>query len=402
MSTNTTTKQAEAYLEALAEDLSVSEKRYEDAERSYHSFGDWLHRDESSLRRFSPQVYVQGSFRLGTTIRPPSGEEDYDVDAVCELQALSTTQLSQKKLKEMLGAEVTAYHRAQAMTKPVREGRRCWVLNYADGAQFHMDIVPCVPDAATQRRVMETANVSTEWSETAVAITDNERWNYGIVEADWCRSNPKAYSKWFISRMIVQLQKRKRILAEAAYASVENIPDYRVRTPLQSAIMILKRHRDLRFQGDAEDRPISIILTTLAAHAYNGEETIAEALNSILQRMDQYVLHDGQNYIIANPTNPLENFADKWETHPHRADAFFAWLEQARAEFAYVSGLTDARAMTESVAPMMGRELAEAAFKRTGGGSGNTLLKAASVAPMTGGLSFPDAPRVPTTKKGFA
>lgn len=402
MSATSATKQAETYLEALADDLAVSETRYEQAERSYRSFGDWLHRDDSSLRPYAPEVYVQGSFRLGTTIKPLSGEEEYDVDSVCELQALTVGQLSQKKLKEMLGVEVAAYHRAQNMTKPIREGRRCWVLNYADGAQFHMDIVPCVPDADAQRRVMEMANVSTLWSETAVAITDNERANYGIVDPDWCRSNPKAYSEWFRTRMILQLQKRKRILAEAgaAFASVEDIPDYRVRTPLQSAIMILKRHRDLRFNGNVEDRPISIILTTLAAHAYGGEETIGEALNSILSRMGQYVLHDGRKYVIANPTNPLENFADKWETHPHRAEAFFTWLRQAQADFAYASGLTDARTITESIAPVMGRELAEAAFRKTGGGGG--LLKAASAAPMTGGLSFPNAPRVPTTKKGFA
>lgn len=46
--------------------------------------------------------------------------------------------------------------------------------------------------------------------------------------------------------------------------------------------MILKRHRDGMFASRYDERPISVIITTLAAHAYNGEEKIADALYSIL------------------------------------------------------------------------------------------------------------------------
>jgi hypothetical protein len=41
--------------------------------------------------------------------------------------------------------------------------------------------------------------------------------------------------------------------------------------------MILKRHRDYSFTNRKEERPISVIITTLAAHSYNGEETIGRA-----------------------------------------------------------------------------------------------------------------------------
>jgi hypothetical protein len=398
MTNSGVTHQAEAYLEAMVDDLSISETRYEQAEKSYKSLGEWLGREDSTLRAFDPLVYVQGSFRLGTVIRPPSEEEDYDVDAVCELRVLRTSMVTQLQLKQLLEAEVRSYHRAQSMVKPVREGRRCWVLDYADGAQFHMDVVPCVPDGDRQRRLLEARSQSTLWSGSAVAITDNERWNYQLVDEDWCRSNPKAYSDWFRQRMIAALNKRKKFLAEAARASVEDIPDYRIRTPLQSAIMVLKRHRDLRFAGKPEDRPISIILTTLAAHAYSGEETIGEALLTILQRMDQFILMDGPKFVIPNPTDPLENFADKWETHQHRAQAFFEWLGQARSDFAHLAGLTDARQMNESAKSAVGQRVAERASTKMSGGS---LLRAAAVAPIGTGLSFPNARRQPTNPQGF-
>ena len=133
-------------------------------------------------------------------------------------------------------------------------------------------------------------------------------------------------------------EKRRRQIAEGVRASVEEIPDYRVRTPLQAAVMILKRHRDHTFDGRPDVRPISIILTTLAAHAYNGKETIGQAVIAILARMDQYIIRDGRKYVIPNPTDPLENFADKWLKHPERAKAFLEWLASARAEFGVCRG----------------------------------------------------------------
>ena len=64
------TSQADSYLEELAESLSVTETAYAAAERSYTSLGNWLCRDQSSVKAYNPKVYVQGSFALGTTLRP--------------------------------------------------------------------------------------------------------------------------------------------------------------------------------------------------------------------------------------------------------------------------------------------------------------------------------------------
>lgn len=122
------TPQAERHLEALAEELEIPSSRYESAERSYKSLGDWLHRPTSTVLSYDPQVYVQGSFRLGTAIKPISEAEDYDVDSVCEFTTLGKSSLSQRQLKTKLGVEVKAYAKAQGMSKPVEEGRRCWKL----------------------------------------------------------------------------------------------------------------------------------------------------------------------------------------------------------------------------------------------------------------------------------
>lgn len=280
--TTKATSIAKNFLESLADELEISDTRYEQAERSYKSLGDWFNRDASTLKAYGPTVYVQGSFGLGTVIKPLHADVEYDIDAVCELKHLNKTQLSQAKLKEMVGAEVESYRRSQSMPKPLRDGRRCWTLYYADGAQFHMDIVPALPNGRDVRVLLESRGRDASRAGTAIAITDNERLDYPQITGDWPRSNPKGYVSWFKDRMRIQLDMRKRALAEAVKASVEDLPDYKVRTPLQSSIMILKRHRDIMYIKDELNCcPISIIITTLAAHAYGGEAEIADALLSM-------------------------------------------------------------------------------------------------------------------------
>jgi hypothetical protein len=405
MSNATLTKQAQGYLEAVAEELEISETRYEQADARYHSLGRWLNREGSTVRKFEPAVYIQGSFGLGTVIKPLNEKEDYDIDAVCELKLLGKAHVTQADVKELLGLEIEAYRKAQNMQKRLHEGRRCWTLNYADGAQFHMDVVPALPNGGAVRALLEQHHLDARWAGTAIAITDNESPNYRVHLHDWPRSNPKGYLEWFKSRMEVTFARMRKRLAEAVHASVDDIPEYRVRTPLQSAIMILKHHRDIMFQNDEINCcPISIIITTLAAHAYNGEDNIADALLSILSRMDQFIRHDGTKHLIPNPSDPLENFADKWEEFPERAESFFKWLAQARQDFAHAALLTESAQIEASLGSHIGATLAKRAADRTQPSRGSGL-RAASVAPIAAAASTPsfgNQPRTPSRPEGFA
>ena len=409
----TISKQAENYLEAVANALEIPRSRYEQAEKSYKSLGEWLHRDESRIRKFDPDVFVQGSFRLGTVIKPNSEMEEYDIDSVCLLRALSKPDLSQATLKEMVGEQVELYRIAKSMTKKVQESRRCWRLEYADGAQFHMDILPSIPNGRYQRRLLEARNLDAQFADSSIAITDNEVPVYRVVTDDWPRSNPRGYADWFSERMgDVFIRRREMVLnemlAEGVTASIEDVPVYRVRTPLQSTIMILKRHRDTMFAADPENKPISIIISTLSAHAYNGEETIGAALLSILIRMENAIERDDVGYVIKNPTDPLENFADKWREHPERAAAFFKWLNQARTDFAAAASLVEYQRMSDMLADGIGREVAQAASdavlqssRREGRASLVRDATAASAA-LPASVSFADTPRVPKKPDGFA
>jgi hypothetical protein len=137
--------------------------------------------------------------------------------------------------------------------------------------------------------------------------------------------------------MEVIFRMRKVALAEKMLASIEEVPDWRVKTPLQRSVQILKRHRDIYFEKKPEIKPVSIILTTLAAHAYENEEDIFDALTGIARRMPKFIENRNGIWWVQNPVDDCENFADKWNEYPNRRTAFLVWLSQVSVDFANVS-----------------------------------------------------------------
>ncbi len=321
---------------ALAETLDVSPTKYEEAKGHYEAVGDWLNKPESRLAQYNPVIYPQGSFALGTAVRP-LGDEEYDVDAVC---LLDTTQNehSQQELKKLVGDRLKEHGDYKRMLAEP-DGRRCWTLNYAESSKFHLDILPAIPDSAWPLFLLE--GVPEDWAQHAICITDKETWAY---EHDWPKSNPKGYLEWFKKRMEVVFNQRRLLLAKDIRAEVQDIPEYKVRTPLQRLVQLLKRHRDIMFEGD-ECKPISIIITTLAASAYQNEDDIQTALQNVIPNMRNFIENRNGVYWIPNPVNPEENFADRWQTEPEKAEAFFQWLDgitRLAAEIPYLQTLNEA------------------------------------------------------------
>lgn len=404
------TPQSDKFIQALVDELEVPEERYAQAELRYKSFGDWTHREDSTVLKYDPEVYVQGSFRLGTVIKPTNKEGEYDIDLVCVLNKLSKTALTQEALKSLLESEVQSYRKAQGIKKPVKESRRCWTLEYAEGAQFHMDILPAIPNAEGQRILLEYKGMDARFSESAISITDKDHLYYGMITDDWPRSNPIGYCEWFKSQMAESFERIRKVLAEAEIkkgiitASVEDIPEYRVRTPLQQAIMILKRHRDDMFNDEPDIKPISIIITTLSAHAYDGEPDVGKALLGILERMENYIGYKDEQHVVLNPTDATENFADRWEEYPERRDAFFSWLKQARSDFTTLATLTEFKTMAESRTTHLSTDLTTRVLGRVQKLAGASLLGVATAAPAAAesDYSFSDAPRKPQAPRDFA
>ena len=339
--------------ENLADSLDVPEGRYREAEERYRAVGEWLNAPDTSLSRYDPEIYVQGSFRLGTAIRPISEKDEYDVDLVCKLK-MTKKETSQKELKKIVGDRLKENSN---YSKIIEEGRRCWTLKYAESTKFHMDILPSIPETDFERLI---ALVGYERAQHAIEITDRELYH-------WQPSNPVGYYDWFIERMgTVFFQQRSLLVEQKVYASVEDVPVYAVKTPLQRAIQILKRHRDIVFEKDLDNRPISVIITTLASHAYGGQSTLFEALKGILAQMPDFIDYSKGIPWVGNPSNPDENFANKWEKDLRKRDIFLKWVVKAREDFEQLLSIRGLHNISESLRPVYGKTATDRAFEKLG------------------------------------
>ncbi len=362
-------------LTKIAESLDISPSDYDRAVQSYQAVGNCLKNGVYSGSSGVPVIYPQGSIRLGTVVRPLREEADasYDLDLVCELQ-YSNIHLSSGNaeiIKNLVGDQLKSNSVYRAKLEP--EGKRCWTLEYAEtaGIGFHIDVLPCIPDLpngqmnnARQRHPLPPSS----FADTAIRITDKD--DERLPKYDWSSSNPLGYVRWFESKnttfaLLAPRQKQSILKSSVVslnetprYKSFQEVPNELVRTPLQRTIQILKRHRDIRYKKNPAFKPISMIITTLCAQLYSGEDDLISALRNIVTKLGYYSalvenryapLHksvaqlgfiqrtvDGKWY-IPNPVNPEENFADRWHEEENgvehaRARAFFQWIDWVRQD----------------------------------------------------------------------
>lgn len=350
------------FLQQLAVSLDIPESRYKEAEERYQAVAKWLGSEGSPLAHLKPEIYPQGSFRLGTVIKPISDEDEYDIDLVCEL-ALSKDHLTQKQLKQLVGDRLKA-NDTYVRLLDSKEGRRCWTLNYKNQAKFHMDILPAITADELLIKQIQEKRVSKGWAALAIFITDTTNADYEKLNTDWPRSNPKGYAEWFKECIKIQFEELRKICAESMRASIEDVPDYKIKTPLQQVIQILKRHRDIVFINDQKDKPISIIITTLAAKAYNNEADLLESITNVISRMHEFISTSEGTCWIPNPVDSSENFADKWQEHPQREIKFRRWLNQIQDDFDSALRKGDIRSFGAALQQRFGeRVINEAVYK---------------------------------------
>ena len=286
-------------LRLIAYKLDLDETRYNNAEAKYKAVANWLSADDSSLNEYDPDIYPQGSFMLGTVVKPKASDE-YDLDFVCQLDGFDG---EPKEIKKILGDRLKENERYHSPV--LEEKNRCWRLNYA--GEFHMDILPGRP------------NYQAGLSNTAIEVPDKKL-------NKWKSSDPRAYGLWFKERMKEDFERKRRLVASTKEMSIEKVPEYSVKTTLQQAIQLLKRNRNIVFANDEKNSPISMIITTLAGQSYQNEYDLFEALRNSITKMPGFIQEINGVSWVQNPVNVTENFAEKWEERPQIKDKFFDWL----------------------------------------------------------------------------
>jgi Cyclic GMP-AMP synthase DncV-like, nucleotidyltransferase domain len=346
-----------------------------------------LHRPESTIRVFDPDVRPQGSFRFGTVNRPLNEDDEYDLDNVTVFKLLGKTVMTQKALKELFGGELKAYAKAHNMVSPVVEHNRCWRLHYADEVAFHLDALPCVPEEEALIRRLIAAGVDPYLAECAIAITDRRHPQFAQITRAWYSSNPRGFARWFERKAAMG---RPRALREGRLtAAVEDVPPYSWKTPLQQSIQLLKRHRDVMFQENQELAPISMIVTNLSANAYEGETDLATALVTIVEKMPS-VVQASPRPRVPNPADPAEDYADKWSKDARLEQNFWRWHMTVAADLSTLQSLLGRPGLEAAVRRMFAVELTGEQVRLLGSSASET---AAAVVRSTPTLIIPSAPR---------
>ena len=360
------TRQLSRIFHLMAEELDVPKGLQKEATAKYEHLGEFSRRYAHTHFLSDSRMYVQGSFALGTPIRPVRDGDEYDVDLVFE-RDVSKASVTREDLKKQVGEMLHHYAddcSARGRDVPrVKEKTRCWTLDYE--GLFHMDVLPALP-----HEIPPTSFPDRIW------ITDRDY-------SRWRESDPLGYRAWFRTQMEAAFRKRRVAMAADADVEVEEVPEYLVRTPLQRVVQILKRHRDLRYSGPRDYKPASIIITTLAAQAHGQGGELASAVIRAAKSM-RHFSRPGAKHEILNPVNDGENFADRWDD-PEYPKAFQAWANMLSGDLALLTANDGLDAVLDGMKTGWGRGPATRAGERYGDEM-LSLRRSGSLRMASGGL----------------
>ncbi len=319
-------------VEELTKNLDISDSMFNDAESKYLAVAKYLG-ESTNLLLQDAIIYPQGSINLRTVVKP-IGKEEFDIDLVIHLPNVTKEHNSNNILKligDRLQDEKSIY---KDKVTPLKRG---WRINYATA--FHLDITPAIDNAFVDAEEFH-------YTDTAELVPDKEL-------KLWKDSNPRGFAKWFseiatkmpifVIRTIKSFDSSVTLNAIMESYTIEDIPDNNeYKGLLRRAVQLLKKHRDYYFNKrntmDADFKPISIVITTLATKSYKmiieeGREYSCpfEMLKDIVGNMDNFI-KVGDEYKIENPTNKKENFAEKWNKDIKYVEAFATWQKAAYDE----------------------------------------------------------------------
>lgn len=184
-------KEYNKYLKKITENLDISETLRVKAIESYNAVGSWLGEcTEASEIKITPQ----GSFYLGTVVKPVNDNDEYDIDLICLLKDMS--QAPEDEIKNLVGNRLKEHGRYSKMLDK-NEGKRCWTLHYDS---FHMDILPSVP----------INKIYSEPDSTGIRLTHKDA--EGVYSSRY--SNPFEYHQWFEKQMEVVATNEKSLYAD--------------------------------------------------------------------------------------------------------------------------------------------------------------------------------------------
>ena len=249
------TRRVNDFSKFMSEHVNLNPSRYERLKRSDKAVSEYLSQNLVGFRR----TERQGSYALGTTIRPVRDTDEYDVDRLVYMEYDSS-----KDPKDYIDDVYWCLKANGNYTDKVQRNTRCVTVNYA--GEFKIDVVPCI----TSNGNHFICNRKTNQHE----VTD------GTGFRDWFNDKNR------ITNGTLKLGTR-----------------------------LLKHLRDHKKTFTAP----SVLLTTLIGNAVRDWEddarfkTVPDALLTVILRIDEFLQSRPTMPEIHNPALPGEDFTRHWD-----------------------------------------------------------------------------------------
>ena len=331
--------------------LSPDRPRRDLAERRYLDLAQYLQEHMGAALDCKVWVYPQGSYRLGTTLVNPATDE-FDVDIVVAYDRSRTEMTKQEVVQQMHGWLVSYCqhgHGGGDLEPSGYDGskRRAFVVHYPDA--FHLDVLAVVLEKPEPSDVLGQPS-----------------WLPDRSLHHWQPTNPRGFAEHFDA--VSKAQRTE--LAKAADVEIDDLPRIAVKTSLQRAVMLCKRHRDVMYADDPDDlAPHSSLITAMATAAYYASGVLEPTVHDVIAGLaDQIRFRDGI-LRVPNPTwtvdgVELENYADRYRGRNDKLAELRHWVAAVEQDLSAYQGAHDLRARAGAISKAFGEGLGERAAER--------------------------------------
>ena len=250
------TKNDQEFQDFLRDEVNLNQTRLDRLQTAVGAVNTYLKDHLRGYQKMEPQ----GSYALGTLIKPVDDNDEYDAD----IQIVMNPNPSWQP-KDYLDAVYDTLRKNETYAGKLRRKTRCVTIDYA--GEFHLDVVPRVTSNGQHNVCNSTTN--------QFEVTDGT-----------------GYRDWFNEKNRITGGNLKRV------------------------VRLLKYLRDHKNNYTVK----SILLTTLAGNAIypsdegtEGVSTVADTLVTVLSRMDSYLQQHPNMPSIKNPVLSTETFNRHWD-----------------------------------------------------------------------------------------
>lgn len=314
----------DALLGEIALQIQLPPGLHRKASDRYTAVCRHIDRSGSPLHGRVSSFYAQGSMAIDATISTRGTDDEYDIDAVAEIDDCGETP---EELLDLLEAALKDYPVSRMERKT-----RCITLYYADG--MHLDVTPA-HRVAPAEKVSEIPHAKRGRPAEHRYVPMNA---YGFC--DWYNAQTPTEDRFALA--LNQRLYEQHGLAFVA-AAIEEVPD---QTPLiiksvtTVALQLLKRHRNILDDGTSGRCAPSVMLSCNAGHA----AVPGMGLTEMVIRQARWTAREidraaalSRLVEVRNPALVDERFTDRWPETQDQQQAY------ARALHALADGLDAAR-----------------------------------------------------------